>query len=94
MTKTKTAFTATFSDGKTFEIAASVKPYTHAYRVMFQQENGEWERSGGFATDLNKAEKAAKATVARVTRKFCYVQKKYVTTDTPTKVEIVPAVAG
>lgn len=90
---TKTAFTAEFSNGRVLNIAASVKPYTHAFLVQFKDHAGEWDSVGGWATSYDNAEKAAKAWVAKLNKTWCDKSRKMVKRDANTKVEIVAAIA-
>lgn len=93
MAKTKTAFTAKFSNGEVINIAASVKPYTNAYQVQFKDIDGEWQTVGGWSTSLELAERAAKGWVAKFNKTWCYKSRKFVPRPAETKVEIVAAIA-
>lgn len=94
MTKTKTAFKATFANGQVVELAASVKPYSHAFQVQFQHKDGEWDVVNGFATDAMKADKAARAWVSKLNKTWNDRLRKMVACNTPTKVEIVEVQVG
>lgn len=61
---TKQTYTATFADGYTIS-RNSVRPYSHAYRIV--RPDGSPFLSG-FATSVEKAERAGRAEVARDTQ--------------------------
>lgn len=91
-----TAYTASFSNGETYELKNSKREYTHAWQVTAD----DGYSMGGWAGSEELARKAVASTVSSITVKptrgswGIYYRNRTFTPRTGVKSEVVSAVRG